>query len=70
MGNSRRLVEDMSGHCRHNGYEGAHARCAGSWETPSALVTCVCVCHEPRKVLVPKGQRAAEPETRVLVPKK
>lgn len=64
MGNSRRLVEGMSGHCRHNGYEGAHQMC--SWgqgvETPSAIVTCVCPCHAVKK-LVPKST------AKVLVPK-
>lgn len=64
---AKREVNDMSGHCRHPSL-GSHDYCRAQWETPSAIVTCVCKCHS-RRVLVPKGPTAAPTSTRRIVPK-
>lgn len=69
----KKLVDDMSGFCRHSQL---HHLCSwgSGYETPSAIITCICACHgervqQERRVLVPKGQSAATQPTRVLVPK-
>lgn len=38
----KKHVVDQSGFCRHSGF---HEMCRGTWETPSAIVTCGCECH-------------------------
>lgn len=40
------MVSDMSGLCRFPTRDGqSHHLCSGAWDTPSATVTCSCMCH-------------------------
>lgn len=44
---AKRSVDDMSGFCRFPTRDGAsHRHCLVAWETPSAIVTCTCTCHQ------------------------
>lgn len=56
----KRVVEDMSGFCRHSGH---HHLCSWPTETPSAVVLCVCECHDD-------PAPTPTPAAKVLVPKK
>lgn len=60
MATTRRQVEDMSGFCRFP-TDDSHRHCSWGegYETPSAIIVCICDCHTPAvqsqgKVLVPK----------------
>lgn len=55
----KKQVEDQSGHCRH---ARQHQACRAQWETPSAIVTCSCACHQKavvvkRKVVQKSAQK-------------
>lgn len=68
-GRAKRVVDDMSGFCRFPDSTGqSHRHCHATWETPSAVVTCVCKCHDTR-VLVAKGTGQGSVASRIVAKK-